>query len=129
MLNSPEVEFDIRARQRFLANRLASEANLPIDFTALLEKIQAQSDSLAPPTDILTFFALQRLGQEVKMPVVKFEQPGQKVSPASLVWVASNIEANPADAAELAKAVLVVAPDDWSPLISQAKVKPRRPGM
>lgn len=129
MLNSPEIEFDIRARLRSLASRLASESNLPIDFQALLQKTQAEADSLAPPADILTFFALQRLGQEVKMPVVKFEQPGQKVSPASLVWVASNIQVNEEDARELAKAVLVVAHDDWAPLVSAARAKPRRPGM
>lgn len=128
MFNSPQAEFDIRARTRWLAEALAASSNLPIDFPAVLGQIQAEATSLPPEVDQLTYFALERLSQKVGLPVAKFERPGQTVVPASLVWVAPNIQANADDARELAKAAFVVASPDWSSLIQQAQQKPRRPG-
>lgn len=127
MFNSPQAEFDIRSRTRWLAEALAASSNLPIDFPTVIGQIQAEAASVPPEADHLTYFALERLSQKVGLPLAKFERPGQTIVPASLVWVAPNIQANDADARELAKAALVVAGPDWTGLIQQARQKPRRP--
>lgn len=128
MHSSATLEYDIRTRTRTLAEALASQSNLPIDYESLLSGIDAEIAEVDPLPDQLTWFAIERLASKTGLAAVKFETPGQSVRPASLLWVAPNISPNEADAREMSKASLVVASDGWKDLIRQANNKPRRPG-
>lgn len=124
MHSHPLAEFDILSRTRWLAEALASQSNL--DLTALVEEICQETAQSAPEPDEMSWFAMQRLSQKSGLRAIRFERPGQSIAGASLVWVARNIQANLEDAKILASATLVLATDDWTSLIQQARTTPSR---
>ena len=126
MHSHPLAEFDILSRTRWLAEALATQSNL--DLGTLVQDIRQDAAQAAPEPDEISWFAMERLAQKSGLRAIRFERPGQSIAGASLVWVARNIQANPEDAKILASASLVLATDDWSSLIQQARAKPpRRP--
>jgi hypothetical protein len=124
MHSHPTAEFDILSRTRWLAEALASQSNL--DLSSLVEEIRQETAQTAPEPDEMSWFAMERLAQKTGLRAARFERPGQSIAGASLVWVARNIQANPEDAKILAGASLVLATDDWTGLIQQARAKPTR---
>lgn len=124
MQTHPSAEFDILSRARWMAEALASGTNL--DMAALLDSILSEATQVAPEPDEMSWFAMQRLAQKSGLRAVRFEQSGQSVAGASLIWVSKSVEANADDAKILSGAALVIAGDEWNSFIQKAKAKPRR---
>ena len=121
------LEFDIRARTRWFAEVLAAQSNVSIDMAKIVGDVRGESSQAAPPADLLSWFALERLSQKTGFCAIRMEDSGQSIAGASLVWVSPNIVPNSNDAAALSRAELVVCSDEWESLIREAKIQSARP--
>jgi hypothetical protein len=117
----PEVEHDIQNRTRWLAEALAAKSGAPDGFCAARDAIIAQAASTPPPVDIMTWFAMERLAIKAGIKAVRMENYKQPIEAGCLVWVSPLLEVNPGDVAELGKASLVIAGDEWQQALEQAR--------